>query len=97
MFRAVFAFSPSKTAGSFARRGIQYSSIILRAEGGRQSNAVSDKNLLDKTSDTATKQKKEKLDTNPPKGTRDFYPEDMRQRTWLFQQWRDVAKAYGFS
>jgi histidyl-tRNA synthetase len=23
------------------------------------------------------------LDTNPPKGTRDFYPEEMRLRTWL--------------
>lgn len=97
MFRAVFAFAPSKTALTVARRRIQYSSILLRAEGGRQSNAVTDKNLLDKTSDTSSGQKKEKLDTNPPKGTRDFYPEDMRQRTWLFQQWRDVAKAYGFS
>ena len=37
------------------------------------------------------------MDTNPPKGTRDFYPEDMRQRTWLFDQWREVAKTYGFS
>lgn len=37
-----------------------------------------------------------KLDTNPPKGTRDFYPEDMRLRTWLFDQWRSVARTFGF-
>merc|ERR1712232_1266617 len=30
-------------------------------------------------------------------GTRDFYPEDMRLRTWLFDQWKSVAKTYGFS
>mmetsp|Transcript_39667 Transcript_39667/g.69705 ORF Transcript_39667/g.69705 Transcript_39667/m.69705 type:complete len:442 (+) Transcript_39667:277-1602(+) len=45
----------------------------------------------------AKKQKKVALDTNPPKGTRDFYPPDMRLRTWLFEQWRDVAAMYGFS
>ena len=38
-----------------------------------------------------------KLDTNPPKGTRDFFPEDMRVRNCLFDTWRDVAKTYGFS
>lgn len=29
-------------------------------------------------------------------GTRDFYPEDMRLRNWLFGQWSDVARLYGF-
>ena len=29
-------------------------------------------------------------------GTRDFFPEDMRQRTWLFNQWAAVATAFGF-
>jgi len=77
--------------------------------GGRTSNAVSDKDLLSKTTTNdgngngsdgkkkKKKQKQKKLETNPPKGTRDFYPEDMRQRTWLFDQWREVAKTYGFS
>ncbi|HJO22944.1 MAG: histidine--tRNA ligase [Myxococcota bacterium] len=32
----------------------------------------------------------------PPRGTRDFYPEDMRLRTWLFDHFRTVANAYGF-
>ncbi|CAJ1892106.1 unnamed protein product [Cylindrotheca closterium] len=68
--------------------------------GGRVSNAVQDKDVLAKTSaDTSSqpKQPKVKMDTNPPKGTRDFYPEEMRLRTWLFDQWRSVAAGYGFS
>lgn len=65
---------------------------------GRVSGAVVDKDLMSKTSKDSKKNKNQsKLDTNPPKGTRDFYPEDMRLQTWLFTQWRDVAKTYGFS
>lgn len=32
----------------------------------------------------------------PPRGTRDFYPEDMRRRTWLFEHFRRTAHAFGF-
>lgn len=86
-----------------ANRNVRVTSKTFSAEGGgRISSAIPDKDLMSKTVKSGedrggTKQQKEKLDTNPPKGTRDFYPEDMRQRTWLFQQWRDVAKSYGFS
>ena len=31
-----------------------------------------------------------------PRGTRDFYPEEMRQRSWLFAQFREVARRMGF-
>ena len=31
-----------------------------------------------------------------PRGTRDFYPEEMRQRTWLFENFRRVAGKFGF-
>uniref|UniRef100_A0A7C8YTU3 histidine--tRNA ligase n=1 Tax=Opuntia streptacantha TaxID=393608 RepID=A0A7C8YTU3_OPUST len=37
-----------------------------------------------------------KIDANPPKGTRDFPPEEMRLRTWLFQNFRDVSQLFGF-
>ncbi len=37
-----------------------------------------------------------KLDTNPYKGVRDFYPEDLRFRKWLFSKWRKVAERYGY-
>ena len=32
----------------------------------------------------------------PPRGTRDFFPEDMRLRTWLFGHFREVARRFGF-
>lgn len=38
----------------------------------------------------------EKIDVNPPKGTRDFPPEEMRLRTWLFQNFREVSQLFGF-
>jgi histidyl-tRNA synthetase len=33
---------------------------------------------------------------DPPSGTRDFYPEDMKIRNWLFGTMRDSARAFGF-
>jgi hypothetical protein len=64
--------------------------------GGRVSNAVQDQSLLDKSANGKNQNQQPKLDKNPPKGTRDFYPEDMRLRTWLFDHWRQVAAVYGF-
>jgi histidyl-tRNA synthetase len=32
----------------------------------------------------------------PVRGARDFYPEDMRQRNWLFAHFREVARTFGF-
>jgi histidyl-tRNA synthetase len=32
----------------------------------------------------------------PPRGMRDFYPEELRLRNWLFSTWRDCALRYGF-
>ena len=31
-----------------------------------------------------------------PRGTRDFYPEEMRQRSWLFDHFRETARLFGF-
>lgn len=39
---------------------------------------------------------REAVDLNPPRGTRDFYPEDMALRTWLFDAWRREAALHGF-
>jgi histidyl-tRNA synthetase len=36
------------------------------------------------------------IDTNPPRGTRDFYPEDKRLQTWLFDNFTSVSKSFGF-
>lgn len=36
------------------------------------------------------------LSTKPYKGTRDFYPEDMRLRSWMFSKMREVCESYGY-
>ncbi|KAJ4704958.1 Histidine--trna ligase [Melia azedarach] len=38
----------------------------------------------------------QKIDVNPPKGTRDFPPEEMRLRNWLFNNFREVSRLFGF-
>ncbi|MFC1780178.1 histidine--tRNA ligase [Patescibacteria group bacterium] len=37
-----------------------------------------------------------KLSTQPYKGARDFYPEDMFIRNYIFDTWKKVCKRYGF-
>ncbi len=37
-----------------------------------------------------------KLSTEPYKGTRDWYPHDMRLRSYIFQTWRNVAEGHGY-
>jgi histidyl-tRNA synthetase len=37
-----------------------------------------------------------KAEQQPPRGTRDFYPEDLRLRSWLFDRFREVATRFGF-
>jgi histidyl-tRNA synthetase len=36
------------------------------------------------------------LSTQPYKGTRDFYPEDMRVRQWMFERLRKSLRAFGY-
>lgn len=36
------------------------------------------------------------LSTQPYKGARDFYPEDMRLRNYIFNTWKKVCTRYGF-
>lgn len=36
------------------------------------------------------------LSTQPYKGTRDYYPEDMRVRNYIFDTWHKVVRAYGY-
>jgi histidyl-tRNA synthetase len=37
-----------------------------------------------------------KAEQQAPRGTRDFYPEDLRLRSWLFDRFRRVATRFGF-
>ena len=36
------------------------------------------------------------LSTQNYKGTRDFYPENMRLRKWMFGKWREVMESFGY-
>ena len=36
------------------------------------------------------------LSTQNYKGTRDFYPEDMSLRKWMFGKWREVMESFGY-
>ncbi len=36
------------------------------------------------------------LSTQPVKGARDFYPEQMRLRNYIFGKWREVCERYGY-
>ncbi|KAF6151092.1 hypothetical protein GIB67_042427 [Kingdonia uniflora] len=41
-------------------------------------------------------EKLEKIDVNSPKGTRDFPPEEMCLRSWIFHNFREVSRLFGF-
>jgi histidyl-tRNA synthetase len=63
------------------------------AKRGRVSVAV----IQDKDIQNGSKQGKGGIATlAPPKGTRDFYPEDQRLKNWMFNIWRDTARRYSF-
>jgi len=44
----------------------------------------------------AQKSKKSSRSLQAPRGTRDFYPDDMRRRNWLFDRFRQTAAQFGF-
>lgn len=48
------------------------------------------------TSKRGRNEKKGMIEIEPVMGTRDFYPEDMRVRNWLFDNFRAVAKSFCF-
>jgi histidyl-tRNA synthetase len=41
-------------------------------------------------------EKEQKLSVQPYKGARDFFPEDMRVRNYIFDTWKRVCESYGF-
>jgi len=66
--------------------------------GSRASAAVtqSQQQLQDADGDVKASSPPSAMDLKPPRGTRDFYPEDMALRSWLFGSWRRVAAQHGF-
>ena len=66
--------------------------VVKAADGGGRSVTTA---KPDKAGSDSSK-KQQMIDLNPPKGTRDFPPEEMRVRNWLFDHFREVAKQFGF-
>jgi histidyl-tRNA synthetase len=63
--------------------------LVASAAGGRTSAAVTQ-------SQQPAAAGGKPFDLNPPRGTRDFYPEDMALRSWLFGHFREVARLHSF-
>ena len=38
-----------------------------------------------------------KTELQAPRGTRDFYPDEMRRRNWLFGHCREVSRQFAFA
>ena len=67
-------------------------SYVVAQAGGRASAAVvqSEKS----TTKSEGSSKKEPMDLQPPRGTRDFYPDEMALRNWLFGKMRETAVSH---
>ncbi|KAE8099653.1 hypothetical protein FH972_017616 [Carpinus fangiana] len=84
--RPPFPISPTRNLSSLSSTSVAQSSGENGGGGGR-SGALSPPPITDVV---------QKIDVNPPKGTRDFAPEEMRLRNWLFQNFREVSRMFGF-
>ncbi|XP_066397158.1 histidine--tRNA ligase, chloroplastic/mitochondrial-like isoform X2 [Miscanthus floridulus] len=88
LLRPRLLISPTCLAGSFSRRHIHGSRRLFSSASSSTltyGDAVSTHGDADGV-----------VDVNPPRGTRDFPPEDMRLRTWLFDHFREVSHIMAF-
>ncbi|WCJ34502.1 Histidine--tRNA ligase chloroplastic/mitochondrial [Euphorbia peplus] len=67
-----------------------FSSEAVSDNGGGRSGALS------APPPPVAEESVKKIDAYPPKGTRDFPPEEMRLRNWLFSNFREVSRMYAF-
>ncbi|KAJ8553451.1 hypothetical protein K7X08_024129 [Anisodus acutangulus] len=85
-------FSPSRTT---TLRAYSTSSSSLSIQSSANPNVRTGRSGS-VTSPPIEHDTSQKIDVNPPKGTRDFPPEDMRLRNWLFHHFREVSRQFGF-
>jgi len=67
--------------------------IALRTMGGK--DKAKDGKAKDGQDKSKTKAEST-INLEPPSGTRDFFPEEMRQQNWLFDKFRETARLFGF-
>jgi len=87
--------TPPMRAAVLLRHAAQRRCMVIAQAGGRTSAAVVQQQTQ-LAADSGSSPAKQQMDLTPPRGTRDFYPEDMALRTWLFTKWREVAALHGF-
>ncbi|KAL0790623.1 hypothetical protein Bca101_006869 [Brassica carinata] len=63
-------------------RRLVCTAAATKSDGGRSGSIVAP--LVENEEEV------QKIDVNPPKGTRDFAPEDMRLRNWLFNHFKEL-------
>lgn len=68
-----------------------YSSLTAVSSAQSISDGGTTRGRSGALSPAPTTEELQRIDVNPPKGTRDFPPEDMRLRNWLFNNFREVA------
>lgn len=94
LLRPRLPLSPTCLAGSFSRRHIH---THTHSRSRLFSSAASSSSTLIHGDAASTHGDADGVvDVNPPRGTRDFPPEDMRLRTWLFDQFREVSRLMAF-
>lgn len=68
--------------------------LEARAMSSKEKPKKDDKKKDDKKK--GDEKDKKAISLDPPSGTRDFLPQDMRQQSWLFSKFREAAALYGF-
>ncbi|CAL5065506.1 unnamed protein product [Urochloa decumbens] len=91
LLRPRLPLGPTCLAGSFARRHIHGHSRRRLLSSSASSSTLTHGQEASTHGDADGV-----VDVNPPRGTRDFPPEDMRLRTWLFDQFREVSRLMAF-
>jgi histidyl-tRNA synthetase len=86
--------APSSSSSSGGGGGRRVGAVLSDDDGGN--GAAAPTTMKNKQAADASAPSSSLIDTNPPRGTRDFFPDDMRLRTWLFARWSDVARRFGF-
>lgn len=91
----------SNMARGVSQTGTRVSLSTLRSARPRSLHSVTCCAAADSTQERkATRSTISAADTQvelqPPKGTRDFYPDDMRLRKWLFGEFAAVSELFGF-
>ena len=92
-YSSLFGMSLSLATKSFFNENLRINKIVTKFH---QSRLYSNEKRISAAVLNSNIPVSGKLDLNPPKGTRDFFPEDQRLRNWLFGVWKNTAKEFAF-